>query len=72
MSLLTGSIPPPPPHTVRVENFEVVLISCFSWVADDTKIIHVEGGINTRVARNFPPSKISTRTVILENLHGQK
>ncbi len=20
----------------------------FSWVADDTKIIHVEGGINTR------------------------
>ncbi len=35
-------------HTVRVENFEVVLISRFSWVADDTKIIHVEGGINTR------------------------
>ncbi len=35
-------------YTVRVENFEVVLISCFSWVADDTKIIHVEGGINTR------------------------
>ncbi len=34
--------------TVRVENFEVVLISRFSWVADDTKIIHVEGGINTR------------------------
>ncbi len=33
--------------TVRVENFEVVLISRFSWVADDTKIIH-EGGINTR------------------------
>ncbi len=24
------------------------LISRFSWVADDTKIIHVEGGINTR------------------------
>ncbi len=35
-------------HTVRVENFEVVLISRFSWVADDMKIIHVEGGINTR------------------------
>ncbi len=35
-------------YTVRVENFEVVLISRFSWVADDTKIIHVEGGINTR------------------------
>ncbi len=35
-------------QTVRVENFEVFLISCFSWVADDTKIIHVEGGINTR------------------------
>ncbi len=39
-------------NTVRVENFEVVLISRFSWVADDTKIIHVEGhvegGINTR------------------------
>ncbi len=34
--------------TVQVENFEVVLISRFSWVADDTKIIHVEGGINTR------------------------
>ncbi len=34
--------------TVRVENFEVVLISRFSWVADDTKIIHVEGEINTR------------------------
>ncbi len=34
-------------YTVRVENFEVVLISCFSWVANDTKIIHVEGGINT-------------------------
>ncbi len=33
---------------VRVENFEVVLISRFSWVADATKIIHVEGGINTR------------------------
>ncbi len=30
--------------TVRVENFEVFLISRFSWVADDTKIIHVEGG----------------------------
>ncbi len=35
-------------YYVRVENFEVVLISRFSWVADDTKIIHVEGGINTR------------------------
>ncbi len=35
-------------YTVWVENFEVVLISRFSWVADDTKIIHVEGGINTR------------------------
>ncbi len=35
-------------YTVRVENFEVFLISRFSWVADDTKIIHVEGGINTR------------------------
>ncbi len=35
-------------YTVRVENFEMVLISRFSWVADDTKIIHVEGGINTR------------------------
>ncbi len=34
--------------TVRVENFEVFLISRFAWVADDTKIIHVEGGINTR------------------------
>ncbi len=33
--------------TVRVENFEVFLISRFLWVADDTKIIHVEGGINT-------------------------
>ncbi len=28
--------------TVRVENFEVFLISRFSWVADATKIIHVE------------------------------
>ncbi len=28
--------------TVRVENFEVFLISRFSWVADDTKIIHVK------------------------------
>ncbi len=35
------------PNTVWVENFEVVLISRFSWVTDDTKIIHVEGGINT-------------------------
>ncbi len=35
-------------YTVRVENFEVFLISHFSWVADDMKIIHVEGGINTR------------------------
>ncbi len=26
-------------------NVEVFLISRFSWVADDTKIIHVEGGI---------------------------
>ncbi len=34
--------------TVRVEIFEVFLISRFSWVADDTKIIHVKGGINTR------------------------
>ena len=34
--------------TVRVEHFEVFLISRFSWVADDTKIIHMEGGINTR------------------------
>ncbi len=34
--------------TVRVENFKVVLISRFSCVADDTKIIHVDGGINTR------------------------
>ncbi len=33
--------------TVRVENFEVFLISRFSWVTDDTKIIHVEGGITT-------------------------
>ncbi len=32
------------PYTVRVETFEVVLISRFSWVADDTKIIHVKGG----------------------------
>ncbi len=31
-----------------VEHFEVFLISRFSWVADDTKIIHVEGGITTR------------------------
>ncbi len=31
-----------------LEHFEVFLISRFSWVADDTKIIHVEGGINTR------------------------
>ncbi len=31
--------------TVQVEIFEVFLISCFSWVVDDTKIIHVEGGI---------------------------
>ncbi len=29
-------------------NFEVFLISRFSWVADDMKINHVEGGINTR------------------------
>ena len=35
-------------HTVRVENFEVFLILRFSWVADDTKIIHVEGEITTR------------------------
>ncbi len=35
-------------YTVRVEIFEVFLISHFSWVADDTKIIHVEGGITTR------------------------
>ncbi len=34
--------------TVRVENFEVFLISRLLRVADDTKIIHVEGGINTR------------------------
>ena len=34
--------------TVRVENFEVFLISRFSWVAHHTKFIHVEGGINTR------------------------
>ncbi len=34
--------------TVRVEIFEVFLITRFSWVADDMKIIHVEGGINTR------------------------
>ncbi len=34
--------------TVRVENFAVVLISRFSWVAHHTKFIHVEGGINTR------------------------
>ncbi len=34
-------------HTVRVENFEVFLISGFSWVAHHTKFIHVEGGINT-------------------------
>ncbi len=33
--------------TVRVEHFEVFLISRFSWVVDDAKIIHVEGGINT-------------------------
>ncbi len=36
-----------PQSTVRVENFEVFLISLFLWVADNT-IIHVEGGINTR------------------------
>ncbi len=35
-------------RVLRVENFEVFLISRFSWVADDTKIIHMEGGINTR------------------------
>ncbi len=35
-------------YTVRVEIFEVFLISRFSWVAHHTKIIHVEGGINTR------------------------
>ncbi len=29
-------------YTVRVEHFEVFLILRFSWVADDTKIIHVE------------------------------
>ncbi len=34
--------------TVRVEIFEVFIISRFSWVADATKIIHVEGGITTR------------------------
>ncbi len=33
--------------TVRVEHFEVFLISRFSWVADDTKLIQVEGGITT-------------------------
>ncbi len=34
--------------TVRVGNFEVFLILRFSWVADEMKMIHVEGGINTR------------------------
>ncbi len=29
-------------YTVWVEIFEVFLIPRFSWVADDTKIIHVE------------------------------
>ncbi len=37
--------------TVRVENFEVFLISRFSWVADDTKIIHVEGGIPVKFSK---------------------
>ena len=35
-----------------MENFEVFLISRF-WVADDTKIIHVEGGITTREIFNL-------------------
>ncbi len=53
------------PDTVRVENFEGFLISCFSWVADDTKIIHVEGGINTReICKILNCTKFSTRTVI--------
>ncbi len=50
-----GVLKPPKPPTdcmytplVRVDNFEVFLISRFSWVGDDTKIIHVEGGITTR------------------------
>ncbi len=50
-----------------IEIFEVFIISRFSWVADDTKIIHVEGGINpwnclnkakctkSWIAWNFPP-----------------
>ena len=62
--------------TVQVENFEVFLISRFSWVADDTKIIHVEGGINTREIwqnlelhenfhpRNFPPI-VTVSTIVL-------
>ncbi len=46
--MLTIIIDRPKSTTVRVANFEVFLISRFSWVADDTKIIHMEGGINTR------------------------
>ncbi len=55
--------------TVRVENFEVFLISRFSWVADDTKIIHVEGGINTReiFGKILNCTKFSTRTVCVLN-----
>ena len=54
------------PPTVWVENFEVFLISRFSWVADNTKIIHVEGGITTcEIFTILNCTKISTRTVYL-------
>ena len=39
--------------TVRVEHFEVFLISRFSWVADDTKIIHVYGRWNYIIPAKF-------------------
>ncbi len=55
----------PPGHTVRRKFRVVVLISRFSWVADDTKIIHVEGGLNTReileLHEIFHPRKFPVR-----------
>ncbi len=64
-------------YTVRVENFEVFLISRFSWVADDTKIRHVSGGINTQIRHNLaerqlcsikknrPGNEASVRTAVM-------
>ncbi len=36
----------------RTDSHDEAPFSRFSWVADDTKIIHVEGGINTRKILN--------------------